>query len=115
MHPFILLSIVLAVLYVLIWPPYFGKVFAIKIRTGAVKVRKGKPPKRFIAECKQIIRKKVVRGYIYGVREAGELRLEFTNSIPEPMAQRFRNVFPYAAYEYKTSNDKGPLSKRQEK
>ena len=115
MHPFILLSILLVVLYVLIWPPYIGKVFAIKIRTGAVRVRKGKPPKRFIADCKQIIRKIIVRGYIYGVREADELRLEFTSSIPDSMAQRFRNVFPYAAFQYKKSNDKGPLSKRKAK
>lgn len=105
------------VLYVLIRPPFLGKVFVIKIRTGAVKVRKGKPPKSFIAECKQIIRKKVVRGYIYGVRDVGDgsLRLEFTNSIPDSMAQRFRNVFPYASYEPKKPNDKGPLSKRKAK
>lgn len=115
MHPLFLISTVLVVLYLTIRPQYFGKIFAIKIRTGAVKVCKGKPPKKYIAECKQIIRKKVVRGYIYGVREAGEIRLEFTSSIPDSMAQRFRNVFPFAAYEQKKCNAKGPLSKRKGK
>ena len=52
--------------------------------------------------------------YLWGERCWG-LRLEFTNSIPDSVAQRFRNVFPYAAYEHKKSNDKGLLTKRKSK
>ena len=94
---------------------YLGKVFAIYIRPGIIKVRKGTPPAKFIADCKEIMRKKPVRGYIYGVWEGEEFRLEFTKSIPDTVAQRFRNVFPYTSYSPNNPNDKGPCTKRKAK
>jgi len=94
---------------------YLGKVFAICIRPGIIKVRKGTPPAKFIADCKEIMRKKPVRGYIYGVWEGEEFRLEFTKSIPDTVAQRFRNVFPYTSYSPNNPNDKGPCIKRNAK
>lgn len=112
-----LLIIVLLVLALIAFSQtlYLGKVFAIYLRPGIIKVRKGTPPARFIADCKEIMRKKPVRGYIYGIWEGDEFRLEFTESIPDPLAQRFRNVFPYDSYSRHKPNNNGPCINRKAK
>jgi len=39
-----------------------------------------------------------VRGRILGLRDGNGVRLVFSRSIPEPVAQRLRNIFPYGDY-----------------
>ncbi|MNC50107.1 hypothetical protein D3C75_993280 [compost metagenome] len=39
-----------------------------------------------------------MRGRILGQRDDNGVRLVFSRSIPEPVAQRLRNIFPYGDY-----------------
>ena len=55
-------------------------------------------PPRFLAQAKQILQQDPVRGRILGQRDGNGVRLVFSRSIPEPVAQRLRNVFPYGDY-----------------
>jgi len=78
-----------------------GKLFVIRVSPGRVKLVKGKPPGRFLEECRQIIRRKKIYGTIAGVMDSGEIRLEFSRGVGEDFRQRFRNVLPYEAHQRK--------------
>ena len=98
-----LLALLAAMALVLWFLRHAGKLFVIRVSPGRVVRVKGKPPGRFIEECRQIIRRKRIYGTISGVMDNGEIRLEFSRSIDEDFRQRFRNVFPYEAYQRKNS------------
>ncbi|PRM86812.1 hypothetical protein CJ671_10960, partial [Aliarcobacter cryaerophilus] len=40
------------------------------------------------------------------------VKLVFSRSIPEPVAQRFRNIFPYADYHQSAVSTQGPKSRK---
>ena len=73
-----------------------GALFEIRLAPGKVQVKRGSVPPRFLAQAKQI--QEPVRGRILGQRDGNGVRLVFSRSIPEPVAQRLRNVFPYGDY-----------------
>lgn len=75
-----------------------GAVFEIRLQPGKLVVKRGSVPPRFLAQAKQILQQDPVRGRILGQRDGNGVRLVFSRSIPEPVAQRLRNVFPYADY-----------------
>lgn len=75
-----------------------GALFEIRLAPGKVVVKRGSVSPHFLAQVKQILRQDPVRGRILGQRDGGGVRLVFSRSIPEPVAQRLRNVFPYGDY-----------------
>ena len=94
--------LVVAGLFVVLWVTnqklFIGKRFVIKITKSKAIVLKGTPPKKFIAECNIMARKKNTPGYIYGVGNIHGLALKFSPNIAEETAQRFRNIFPFEQY-----------------
>ena len=75
-----------------------GALFEIRLQPGKVLLKRGSVPPRFLAQAKQILQQEPVRGRILGQRDGNGVRLVFSRSIPEPVAQRLRNVFPYGDY-----------------
>lgn len=75
-----------------------GALFEIRLQPGKVVVKRGSVSPRFLAQAKQILQQDPVRGRILGQREDNGVKLVFSRSIPEPVAQRLRNVFPYGDY-----------------
>ncbi|MCE9945690.1 DUF3634 family protein [Aeromonas rivipollensis] len=75
-----------------------GALFEIRLAPGKVQVKRGSVPPRFLAQAKQILQQEPVRGRILGQRDGNGVRLVFSRSIPEPVAQRLRNIFPYGDY-----------------
>ncbi len=75
-----------------------GALFEIRLAPGKVVVKRGSVPPRFLAQAKQVLQQDPVRGRILGQRDGGGVRLVFSRSIPEPVAQRLRNIFPYGDY-----------------
>ncbi len=72
-------------------------VFVIKIKYRVVKLVKGSAPNRFVAECKEVAKiRKTIQGKVFGIRENGGIKLEFSKSITEAEKQIFRNVWPNA-------------------
>lgn len=105
----------LAAAALIVWSlRHAGKLFVIRVSPGRVQLVKGKPPGRFIEECRQIIRRKRIYGTIAGVMDNGEIRLEFSRGIDDDFRQRFRNVFPYEAHQRKARCSPGddPKHKR---
>ncbi|MDT9091723.1 DUF3634 family protein, partial [Escherichia coli] len=72
-----------------------GALFEIRLAPGKVQVKRGKVSPAFIEHARQILRHETVRGRILGQRDGDGVKLVFSRSIPEPVAQRFRNIFPY--------------------
>ena len=77
-----------------------------------VVVKQGKVSPAFIEHAKQILRHDTVRGRIVGQRDGDGVKLIFSRSIPEPVAQRFRNIFPYGDYRQPTAPLPGPKSRK---
>ena len=75
-----------------------GALFEIRLAPGKVVVKRGSVPPRFLAQAKQVLQQDPVRGRILGQRDGSGVRLVFSRSIPEPVAQRLRNIFPYGDY-----------------
>ena len=75
-----------------------GALFEIRLQPGKVLLKRGSVPPRFLAQAKQILQQEPVRGRILGQRDGNGVRLVFSRSIPEPVAQRLRNIFPYGDY-----------------
>ena len=73
-----------------------GALFEIRLAPGKVQVKRGKVSPAFIEQARQILRHETVRGRILGQRDGDGVKLVFSRSIPEPVAQRFRNIFPMA-------------------
>ncbi|MFB2862235.1 DUF3634 family protein [Aeromonas sp. MdU4] len=80
-----------------------GALFEIRLAPGKVVVKQGKVPPAFLAQAKQILHHEPVRGRIVGQRDGDGVKLVFSRSIPEPVAQRFRNIFPYGDYRHATA------------
>ncbi|MCS3832984.1 hypothetical protein HNP10_001722 [Aeromonas veronii] len=80
-----------------------GALFEIRLAPGKVMVKQGKVSPAFIEHAKQILRHDTVRGRIVGQRDGDGVKLIFSRSIPEPVAQRFRNIFPYGDYRQSTA------------
>ena len=89
-----------------------GALFEIRLAPGKVQVKRGSVPPRFLAQAKQILQQEPVRGRILGQRDGNGVRLVFSRSIPEPVAQRFRNIFPYGDYRQPTAPLPGPKSRK---
>ena len=75
-----------------------GARLEIRLQPGKVLLKRGSVPPRFLAQAKQILQQEPVRGRILGQRDGNGVRLVFSRSIPEPVAQRLRNIFPYGDY-----------------
>lgn len=75
-----------------------GPLFDLRLAHGKLVVKRGKLPPAFIRQLEQILKREAVRGRIQGLRDGDGVRLVFSRSIPEPVAQRVRNVFPYGDY-----------------
>lgn len=75
-----------------------GPLFEIRLAPGKLVVHRGSLPPAFIEQVRQILKHEPVRGRILGQRDGKGVRLVFSRSIPESIAQRVRNVFPYADY-----------------
>ncbi|MBV7436776.1 Protein of uncharacterised function (DUF3634) [Aeromonas encheleia] len=75
-----------------------GALFEIRLQPGKVQLKRGAVSPRFLAQAKQILQQDPVRGRILGQRDDNGVRLVFSRSIPEPVAQRLRNIFPYGDY-----------------
>ena len=89
-----------------------GALFEIRLAPGKVVVKQGKVSPAFIERAKQILRHDMVRGRIVGQRDGDGVKLIFSRSIPEPVAQRFRNIFPYGDYRQPTAPLPGPKSRK---
>ena len=81
-----------------------GALFEIRLAPGKVVVKQGKVSPAFIEHT--------VRGRIVGQRDGDGVKLIFSRSIPEPVAQRFRNIFPYGDYRQPTAPLPGPKSRK---
>lgn len=75
-----------------------GALFEIRLQPGKVVLKRGTVSPHFLAQAKQIAGQEQVRGRILGQRDSSGIRLVFSRSIPEPVAQRLRNAFPYGDY-----------------
>ena len=75
-----------------------GALFEVRLAPGKVVVKRGSVPPRFVTQATQILHHEPVRGRILGLRDGNGVRLVFSRSIPEPVAQRLRNIFPYGDY-----------------
>ncbi|MGD2082158.1 MAG: DUF3634 family protein [Chromatiales bacterium] len=61
---------------------------------GHVRVVKGTPPSGYRDACEDVARlNRLDRGRIRAVRQSGQARLLFSDDIPEPARQAFRNVW----------------------
>lgn len=80
------------------------RIFELRLEPSAVAVERGEPPARFLAECREIARTAEVSGRLWAVRAGRSVALHFSDSIDEPLRQRFRNVFPFERYQ----RGKGP-------
>lgn len=94
-----IIYITVIVLYAIAIIAYLAKpsktVFVIKINYLLVKLVKGHAPSRFVSECEEIAKiRKTIKGEIFGVRENGGTKLEFSRSISDAEKQIFRNVWP---------------------
>jgi hypothetical protein len=70
-------------------------VFVIEINHLLIKVIKGNPPNKFVAECEEIAKiRKIIKGKIFGIRESSGVKLQFSRSISDAEKQIFRNVWP---------------------
>ncbi|MGL5812401.1 MAG: DUF3634 family protein [Aeromonas sp.] len=87
-----------------------GAVFEIRLAPGKVVVKRGSVSPRFLAEAKRVLQHDPVRGRILGQRDGNGVRLVFSRSIPEPVAQRLRNIFPYGDYRGPTPDPDGRKS-----
>ncbi len=74
-----------------------GALFEIRLAPGKVQVKRGKVSPAFIEQARQILRHQTVRGRILGQRDGDGVKLVFPLH-SEPVAQRFRNIFPYGDY-----------------
>jgi hypothetical protein len=74
---------------------YTATVFLLEIGGGGrVRVLKGTPPPGFRDACEDVARlNRLDKGRIRGVRRAGQESLRFSDDIPEPARQGFRNVW----------------------
>lgn len=71
--------------------------FVIEIKYSIVKLLKGSVPGKFVSECKEVAKiRKTIKGKVFGIRENGGIKLEFSKSISEAEKQIFRNVWPNA-------------------
>jgi hypothetical protein len=68
--------------------------FIIKIKGGKAEMITGKLPKPFIDELLELCKKNLI-GYtkISGINSENGVRLEFSESIPENLRQRIRNLY----------------------
>lgn len=94
-----IIYITVIVLYLIAIVAYFAKpsntIFVIKINHLLVKLLKGHAPNKFVSECEEIAKiRKTIKGKIFGVRENGVVKLEFSRSISDSEKQMFRNVWP---------------------
>ncbi|MGY3879639.1 DUF3634 family protein [Aeromonas enteropelogenes] len=90
-----------------------GALFEIRLQPGKVVVKEGKVPPAFLEQIKQILRHETVRGRILGQLDGDRVRLVFSRSIPDPVAQRFRNVFPYGDYHQPVARRPGPQARKR--
>ncbi|MDR6995488.1 DUF3634 family protein [Aeromonas salmonicida] len=89
-----------------------GALFEIRLQADKVVVKRGKVSPAFLAQARQILHHAPVRGRILGQRDGHGVKLVFSRSIPEPVAQRFRNIFPYADYHQSAVPTQGPKSRK---
>lgn len=87
-----------------------GALFEIRLAPGKVVVKRGAVPPRFLTQAKHVLQHDPVRGRILGQRDGNGVRLVFSRSIPEPVAQRLRNIFPYGDYRSAASTPDGRKS-----
>jgi hypothetical protein len=67
--------------------------FTVEIRDGRAICIQGKVTSAFLDDCTEIAGDRhIVKGWIWGSREAGGARLEFSAGIGEGDRQRFRNA-----------------------
>ncbi|MGL4249732.1 MAG: DUF3634 family protein [Aeromonas sp.] len=89
-----------------------GTLFEIRLAPGKVVVKHGKVPPAFIEHAKQILRHETVRGRIVAQPDGDGVKLVFSRSIPEPVAQRFRSLFPYGDYRQPAASLSGSKSRK---
>ena len=68
--------------------------FIIKVKGGKAEIITGKLPKKFLDEVLELCQKNLI-GYtkIYGINSKEGVRLQFSESIPENIRQRIRNLY----------------------
>ncbi len=70
------------------------QVFAVELRDGAARVRRGKPPTAFLRGCEEVARQfRLKRGRITAVRTDAGVQLRFSRDLPKKTHQAFRNVW----------------------
>ena len=94
-----IMFITVIVLYAVAMIAYLAKpsktVFVIEINHLLIKIIKGNAPNKLVAECEEIAKiRKTIKGKIFGIRENGGIKLEFSKSISDAEKQIFRNVWP---------------------
>jgi hypothetical protein len=68
--------------------------FKIMVQGQHAETIYGDPPKRFIDECKKAaLFHKPKKGYIYGVKENGVIKIAFSKGFDKNKEQAFRNVW----------------------
>lgn len=69
-------------------------VFSVQLRDGTARVRRGKPPTRFVRGCEDVARQYgLTRGRIDAVRTDAGVQLRFSRDLPAKTHQAFRNVW----------------------
>lgn len=71
-------------------------IFEISIKDGKAILAKGNVLMEFVQDCSDIANQnKLSEGAITGVKGKYGIELRFSDNIPEPVRQRFRNVWGY--------------------
>ncbi len=77
-----------------LWRVIHDPFFVIQIKSGEIKLKKGKLSTAFLSECYDLCRDlELKKGYICGLSTEDGIRLYFSSHIPERMRQRFRNTW----------------------
>ena len=73
---------------------FFPPLFTVIFRDGRAELANGKVTRKVLSEFSMLAEQAgLSSGEIHGIRDGENIRLEFSDTIPESMQQRFRNVW----------------------
>ncbi len=71
--------------------------FIIEVKNSQIKYVSGMRDKRFINDCKDIVKANgLINGIIYGLKDVdGNVQLKTSSGVPAGVAQRLRNIWSF--------------------
>lgn len=86
---------------------YFNRsLFSLRFKNGKLEAQSGQVPLGFINDLKEIAERSNLTGTVKAVKSRRTERLQFSQSIPENIQQRIRNIFPFSNPNNPTSGTK---------